>query len=282
MSAADRNARALVRNPLTVIAVFAGLAEVSATVALPQLDSAIQWIFVWFVMLFPSVLVGLFFFVLWNKHHVLYAPSDYLDEENFMKHWVPSTAPLLLDSQDSAEGDAEPEKTEETPQQPSTPGSSPEVDADAVHSANRRQYERVAEARLAEDVVVRRLTSKYGLKFLRDVEFRDRKDIRYDAIADSPSGPVLVEVKLLSSPNTARVIFERELERLAAVSYRLNKGELRGGKLILVLVLRDEFPAEQISKLKRWAESMIERANLPLSVDLEIQKLSDLKQGETS
>jgi hypothetical protein len=39
----------------------------------------------WFVMLFPSILVIFFFATLnWN-HKVLYAPSDYKDEGNFIK-----------------------------------------------------------------------------------------------------------------------------------------------------------------------------------------------------
>ncbi len=74
-----------VGNPLTLIAVFASLAEVAATAALPALDGAVQAQFVWFVMLFPVLLVVLFFLTLnWN-HRVLYAPGDYEDETNFLR-----------------------------------------------------------------------------------------------------------------------------------------------------------------------------------------------------
>jgi hypothetical protein len=74
-----------VSNPLTLIAVFASLAEVAATAALPTLDGTVQAQFVWFVMLFPVLLVVLFFVTLnWN-HRVLYAPSDYTDETNFLR-----------------------------------------------------------------------------------------------------------------------------------------------------------------------------------------------------
>lgn len=74
-----------VSNPLTLIAVFASLAEIAATAVLPMLDGAVQGIFVWFVMLFPVLLVVLFFVTLnWN-HRVLYAPGDYADEANFLR-----------------------------------------------------------------------------------------------------------------------------------------------------------------------------------------------------
>ena len=42
-----------ISNPLTLIAVFAGLAEVAATTVLPMLSGTIQETFVWYVMLFP-------------------------------------------------------------------------------------------------------------------------------------------------------------------------------------------------------------------------------------
>ncbi len=74
-----------VKNPLTLIAVFAGLAEVAATGVLPVLKEDVRNIFVWYVMLFPALLVSLFFWTLNRNHHVLYAPSDFEDEEHFMK-----------------------------------------------------------------------------------------------------------------------------------------------------------------------------------------------------
>ena len=73
-----------VSNPLTIIAIFAGLAEIASTVALAALDSSLQVIFIWFVMGFPILLVLLFFATLNFNPKVLYAPSDFKDEANFM------------------------------------------------------------------------------------------------------------------------------------------------------------------------------------------------------
>jgi len=52
-----------VSNPLTIIAIFAGLAEALATVALVQVPVEIQRLFVYFVMAFPTLIVILFFLV---------------------------------------------------------------------------------------------------------------------------------------------------------------------------------------------------------------------------
>src|SRR3989338_10972590 len=74
----------MIRNPLTIIAIFAGIAEISGTVVMPFLSETNQAYFIWFVMLFPTLLVSLFFWTLHKNHRVLYGPGDYKDERNFM------------------------------------------------------------------------------------------------------------------------------------------------------------------------------------------------------
>ncbi|MEG0191863.1 MAG: hypothetical protein RR831_01110 [Stenotrophomonas sp.] len=73
-----------VRNPLSVIAIFAGVAEVCSAAVLPQLEGDAQITFMLFVMFFPCALVGLFFYILWFKAKVLYAPADYKDDATYM------------------------------------------------------------------------------------------------------------------------------------------------------------------------------------------------------
>lgn len=70
-------------NPLTVIAIFAALAEVNATVSIGLVDKDLQQIFLWFVILFPTLLVILFFLTLNYNTEVIYAPSDYKDDKSF-------------------------------------------------------------------------------------------------------------------------------------------------------------------------------------------------------
>jgi hypothetical protein len=73
-----------IQNPLTVIAIFAALAEIAGTVALATVQADSQGIFIWFVMLFPTFLVACFFLTLNFNPTVLYAPSDFKNEENFL------------------------------------------------------------------------------------------------------------------------------------------------------------------------------------------------------
>lgn len=73
-----------IKNPLTIIAIFAGIAEVSGTVVLPFVDKTNQWLFICFLISFPILLIGLFFVTLNFNNKALYAPSDYQDEKNYI------------------------------------------------------------------------------------------------------------------------------------------------------------------------------------------------------
>lgn len=80
------NKTGIVKNPLSVIAIFAGVAEISGTGVLPFIATENQWLYIWFLMFFPFTLVLLFFATLnWN-HKVLYAPSDYKSDESFLEN----------------------------------------------------------------------------------------------------------------------------------------------------------------------------------------------------
>jgi hypothetical protein len=72
-------------NPVSIIALFAGLSEASAATALPFLDENNRDIYVWFLIVFPCTLTFLFFLTLNFNYKVLYAPSDFSNEKNFLK-----------------------------------------------------------------------------------------------------------------------------------------------------------------------------------------------------
>src|SRR5689334_5403388 len=74
-----------VSNPLTIVAIFSGLAEVCGTVVTPLLDKDIVKIYIWFLIGFPTLLLILFFVTLWSAHKKLYAPSDFESDISFLK-----------------------------------------------------------------------------------------------------------------------------------------------------------------------------------------------------
>lgn len=82
-----------ISNPLTIIAIFAALAEINATVSIGLVDKELQATFIWFVILFPTLLITLFFVTLNFNTKVIYAPSDYKDDDSFHKILVGEPKP---------------------------------------------------------------------------------------------------------------------------------------------------------------------------------------------
>lgn len=75
-----------VSNPLTLIAIFAGVSESVGLAVLPfleKLPAYYQGVLVWFLTLFPTFIVILFFTTLNFNRRALYAPSDFDDETLF-------------------------------------------------------------------------------------------------------------------------------------------------------------------------------------------------------
>lgn len=74
-----------ISNPLTIVAIFAALAELAGTVSPTTIDKRYHIVIVSFLVLFPTLLVVLFFFTLWCRPWVLYGPSDFQNEEHFLE-----------------------------------------------------------------------------------------------------------------------------------------------------------------------------------------------------
>lgn len=74
-----------VSNPLTIVAIFASIAETAGTIVLPLVRPELQNIFIVYVMALP-ILVVVLFFATWNFNpKVLYSPNDFADESNYME-----------------------------------------------------------------------------------------------------------------------------------------------------------------------------------------------------
>jgi hypothetical protein len=146
-----------ISNPLTIIAIFAGLAEVSGTVVLPFLKDDSQSLYVWFLMAFPTLLILLFFITLNFNYKVLYAPSDFKDEDNFLKLFgkpTPEERILKLNAEIGAEDISQ--KSEGVVEAKTDlrscleiPASSQAIQHEARHGDNNPSFVRAGEALIA-------------------------------------------------------------------------------------------------------------------------------------
>ncbi|MBQ7954166.1 MAG: hypothetical protein IJ282_00290 [Lachnospiraceae bacterium] len=81
------------KNPIGVIGIFLVLVEAIASFVIVQstLEKSQNTILVWFIVLFPCLVLGVFYLLVTKHHEKLYSPSDYRDEQNFMKSYNNTT-----------------------------------------------------------------------------------------------------------------------------------------------------------------------------------------------
>ncbi len=77
-------AKSLAKNPLGIVALFIVLVYMMASVALIAAGDH-KSIIVWFLVLFPVLVLFVFAWLVVRHHDKLYAPEDYRDEQNYMR-----------------------------------------------------------------------------------------------------------------------------------------------------------------------------------------------------
>lgn len=66
-----------VLNPLWIISLFLGVSETTVGIAATQINGWIQGLLAVYATLFPLLVSGAFFAIVWKKPEVLYAPGDF-------------------------------------------------------------------------------------------------------------------------------------------------------------------------------------------------------------
>lgn len=92
-----------VRNPIGIIGIFLVLVEVIAAMVVinSSLNDTINLILILFIVIFPILVLGVFYNLVTKHHEKLYSPSDYQDENNFVKTYDKITQNEILIPQSS-------------------------------------------------------------------------------------------------------------------------------------------------------------------------------------
>jgi hypothetical protein len=191
-----------IKNPLSIIAIFAAIAEISGTVVLPFIAPANQATYVWFLIVFPILLIVLFFLTLNFNHKVLYAPSDYQNEDNFLRSLPKATFAekvLKIEEEIAEEETATQELTKlEKAPAATVDESAPTIPDTTISHQNLVRRSTQATYMLAEDLIFRKLSKEFSTKIQREVKLNSLAG-RYifDGIVREKGITTLIEVKYL-------------------------------------------------------------------------------------
>lgn len=243
-----------IKNPLTIIAIFAGIAEISGTLVLPLIQPASQELFVRFLMLFPPFLVALFFYVLWHKPHVLYAPSDYTDENNFFRMMGSATVKEIKEkveseiAEEAANEPAPPPPADEVPPSPdpgNPPSSEPQPRMDEDQAFKQSAQFRY---RIGEEKAFTELAKEFP-RLTRDIVFNTPSGrIVFDGVSEDAKSITLFEVKVTRSPTLSYV--RRYATEFAGRALPVASIGVKPVKLVLTVVYSPE-DAEKLPQMPK-------------------------------
>lgn len=250
-----------IKNPLTVIAMFAGLAEVSGTIVLPFIDKNTQTVFVWFLMVFPCLLVSAFFGTLIFKHVVLYAPSDYRDDKNFSDSFrsvKPSARSKKISDEISEESNTTNQETNSKSKEnkpldsiqdkPEEEGKNTPLSSQPPSIPNKA--EKAEKAFFAENFAIAWLEEKLNVEFQRGARLKQMPRVVFDAISVNSSIQYIVEVKYLTTGISIRMSIELLLSRVEKFSKILPEKLSKNIILYILIVVDNDVDIQKDRTLK--------------------------------
>lgn len=258
----ERAVKDLVKNPLGIVALFISLIYSIANLLLGATASTLsadeRHPLILFIVFFPVLVLGVFYFLVSRHHGKLYAPGDYKDDKSFLRTLSPEEQETKIQREVS---DAIPQgdsalSTEQSRSISSVPNP---VRTDYVEL--RREIERV------ELSVVKRFEKKLNAPAERNLGIGDT-GVTFDALFTEGVQFTALEVKLLRSPMPTSIALDRALYA-AVVAEKFFEGRFR-----LLLVVVYDFEIEELARVKSFWERRVHAC--PAKVELEFISKADL------
>lgn len=264
------NMKDLVRNPLGIVALFISLIYAFANLLLGATVSSLsaqeRYPLIIFIVLFPVVVLGVFYWLVSKHHGKLYAPGDYKDDQSFLRTLSPQERQEKLDLEvaealpDQRAPDAIPTVLETQP----LPATTRAFTTDAMSPSISRLYDDI---RNTEAAALAYLEKQYGPAEAREVAIQDT-GVNFDALLKSTDKHTFAEVKLLRAPTPSMATLDRVLYN-AVVADKFFRGRF---KLVLLVVYR--FDKEELPKIENIWRRRIERC--PADIELKFVSASDI------
>ncbi|OEC55830.1 MULTISPECIES: hypothetical protein [unclassified Aeromonas] len=242
-----KDAKSLARNPLGIVALFIsliyGFASLLLSSAVDKLQDIERWPLILFVVIFPFSVLFVFYKLVTNHHGKLYSPSDYKEDDSFLRTLSRDEKERKLEMEaKEAIGDVFVEKDASI--------NSPILDATKKRIKNVESY------------IISSIASELGLAASTHMTIGN-ENISYDAVfVEQNKYLIALEVKYYSRPIVTAKAIESYINKVSATS-RYMSIETR---FILVLVFEGD--KEEFDFIVKIWEGKLKK--LELKVDLRI------------
>jgi hypothetical protein len=252
------SAKSLTRNPLGVVGLFLvmvyGFACLVIGVGGASLESQERLPIVWFVVIFP-ILVLVAFYRLVTKHHKkLYAPSDFKDEKLFFQ-------PLSEERrQERLEEEVKRVEAIEVQVVPTLDTSPP---ASRSLESIRSSY---AEAEKLGFLAIEEELKSPVQKYVEVVGHHGRKE-QFDGLLLTETSANIIEIKYFSRPTFKREFLEAALFRASAFLWnQLFDDSNKREDIVFWLIVVADFPRDGLPKFKEQFEKQVSSEFFTLNI----------------
>ena len=248
-----------IRNPLTIIAIFAAIAEISGTLVLPFISTENQGIYIWFLMVFPLLLIILFFVTLNFNHKVLYAPSDFKNEDNFFKSFRNASP---LEKAEKLKEEIREIESEPALEIRDNPPSELEQNTSSMASTQRDLRARYL---LAEELVLSKLSNELGQVVRRDVRFATPgRNFIFDGVVMNENKVTAIEIKYFRNSGSIEPRFKDVFHKILDAAERL-PDSVRS-RFTLILAVAADAPRAEHYELMDKLSSLVGITSFPVQV----------------
>lgn len=269
-----KNSKGLTKNPLGIIGLFIsliyGFACLVLSTSIVNLQSEYERLpLIWFIIIFPIVILGAFIFLVVNHHEKLYAPSDFRNDDSFIETMSgkkikekQEKEAELLNSADSSSVEMLETKTpiKEKTIKPA------EIENNTIGKTELSN--RISDA---ERWVVKDLELEYNIAFRTNQRLISNNiKLDLDAYASSPEKIIIAEIKYWHSNKAIKPL----LLSLQNFILKLNifKAAFKSKEVELVLVIVfDKLNELTVAKVESFVSELNE------NVKLEIKEYSKLR-----
>lgn len=261
-----------IKNPLTIIAIFAAIAEISGTLVLPFLSEENQGVFIWFTMSFPLLLVLLFFLTLNFNRKVLYAPSDFKDEDNYLRSFQPASPNEVKEKLKEQVIEAETEAEAET-DIASTVEKSSKTSNVFINNIPVTTTLRVGSS-LAEDLVLNKISREFKYPMRRNMRLDNStgKAMVFDGVIFSNDIVTIIEVKYAPNLNSISLNFGQLIKK-----FTMNVEQYYGDKKKLSLIIAIVTESQSKDNFKDIRNELYKIMGVtPFKVEVRIYSMTEL------
>ncbi|MCK9201384.1 MAG: hypothetical protein M0P59_07030 [Gallionella sp.] len=245
----------LVKNPIGIIALFISLIYGFANLLLGATAKSLtpdeRFPLIIFIVLFPVVVLGIFYLLVSRHHGKLYAPGDYKDDKSFLRTL----------SQEEREKKLEIEVEEALPTvNVEQLQLHKDVNTDSQAIIPERSVNEVREElRLVEELAVAKFEREFNLRATRDVGVGDT-GANFDALFEDGNKPTFLEVKAIRRHMLGNAMLDRVLYNAVIADKYLNSNM----KLIIAVV--HSFSKDELARVEKFWRKRIEKC--PVSIEL--------------